>query len=60
MQEETLLIRSLIEACPCQGNVKTDAQIPLLLSKILNHVILTRKYFFSSKGKEKKKKRHIF
>lgn len=52
MQEETLLIRSLIEACPCQGNVKTDAKIPLLLSKILNHVILTRKHFFLPKRKK--------
>lgn len=54
MQEETLLMRSLIEACPCQGNVKTDAKIPLLLSKILNHVILTRKrFFFQRKGGKK-------
>lgn len=54
MQEETLLMRSLIEACPCQGNVKTDAKIPLLLSKILNHVILTRKHFFFQRKGGKK------
>lgn len=59
MQEETLLIRCLIEVCPCQGNMKTDAKIPLFLSKILNRVILTRKHFFLSVKKTMTKRQLV-
>lgn len=51
MQEETLLIRCLIEVCPCQSNMKTHAKIPLFLSKILNHI--NQEDFFPSVEKNK-------
>lgn len=52
MQEETHLIRHVIEVCPYRGNVKTDAKIPLFLSKILSHVTPASKYYFLSVKKE--------